>query len=151
MRTESVYLGSLNAGIQKQSNQVAIPTGDTKNKKGSKKGNQKIPAKNEPVTIQVDPNLHEDPDLPITGPGEIFEWVAYFLQDEYDKMRKNSKIISEKRISTLKIVNEKIKDTPIPKYKFPAQITFADVKRPESPIKIKKPKLISPPKMPKLR
>ena len=152
MRTDSVYLASLNAGNQNKNNQVAAPAGEAK--KGSKKKEKRnqSAAKMEPVMSQVDQNLHEDPDLPITGPGEIFEWAAYFLQDEYDKIRKNSKFQNEKRISTLKIVNEKIKDTPIPKYKSPALITFADMKRPDSPMKLppklEKPKLIkSPPKL----
>ena len=93
MRSESVYLGSLNLDDKSRNKQVAAPTSDTKiakNKKSAKKGNQSH-SKTQPVISQVDPNLHEDPDMPITGPGDIFEWAAYFLQDEYDRLKKDSK------------------------------------------------------------
>ena len=94
IRSESVQLGSLNLDHKSRNKQEAAPTSDTKtakNKKSAKKGNQS-PSKIQPAVIsQVDPNLHEDPDLPITGPGDIFEWAAYFLQDEYHKIKKDSK------------------------------------------------------------
>ena len=83
-----------------QSKNKKPPEKDGKNNKGGK--NRKQSAKGEkselPVQPLVEPNLHEDPDLPISGPGDIFEWAAYFIQEQYDRMRKDETHQLQKRV-----------------------------------------------------
>ena len=77
-RSKSVYPGDLNAVDQSQSKKV--PQGDAQNKKGGRNSNKSAKAeKSEAQLPAVEPNLHENPDLPICGPGDIFEWAAYFI------------------------------------------------------------------------
>ena len=82
-------------------------------------------------------NLHKNPDVPLSGPGDIFEWAAYFIEEEYEKMKKDNNNSLRKRVMEntykkhrLMAQSEQIQENPMASYKFPGRLTFDEIKKP---------------------